>query len=264
MTLELYQFDLSHYCEKVRLILDYKGLSYHRIEVVPGIGQLELFQLSGQRQVPVLKDGHVMVADSTAIAHYLEQHYPEPSLIPTDPKQKGLCLLLEDWADNGLGLNARKALLGAISQYPDFRSALLPSGTPNFFKDLLGAVPGDFLGFLGYGLGIGPGEVKLAREALKRNLEALVLLLEHQPYVVGETLTLADLAIAGLSFYLQFPVEMDGAVPESLRGLGIPGFADDPAYRLFFEWRDRLYQQYRKPGHSPESDNGKPTTIEIE
>ena len=55
--LELYQFELSQYSEKVRLILDYKGLEYRKIEVTPGIGQVELFQKTGQRQVPVLKDG---------------------------------------------------------------------------------------------------------------------------------------------------------------------------------------------------------------
>ncbi|HEY9813983.1 MAG TPA: glutathione S-transferase N-terminal domain-containing protein, partial [Candidatus Sericytochromatia bacterium] len=51
--LELYQFEVSQYAEKVRLILDYKNLPYRKIEVTPGVGQLELFRLSGQRKVPV-------------------------------------------------------------------------------------------------------------------------------------------------------------------------------------------------------------------
>jgi len=59
--LELYQFEMSQYSEKVRLILDYKGLPYRKIEVTPGVGQLELFQLSGQRRVPVLKDGAIVI-----------------------------------------------------------------------------------------------------------------------------------------------------------------------------------------------------------
>ena len=70
--LELYQFELSHYCEKIRFILDYKGLEYRKVEVTPGIGQLDLFKMSGQRQVPVLKDGNEVIADSTAIAQYLD------------------------------------------------------------------------------------------------------------------------------------------------------------------------------------------------
>ena len=87
--LELYQFEMSHYAEKIRLILDYKGLDYRKIEVTPGVGQIELYQLSGQRQVPVLKDGSEIIADSTAIAEYLDKKYPDKPLIPSEPKQKG-------------------------------------------------------------------------------------------------------------------------------------------------------------------------------
>lgn len=70
--LELYQWELSQFSEKVRLILDYKGLEYRKIEVAPGIGQLELLRLTGQKQVPVLKDGNRYIFDSTEIAKYLD------------------------------------------------------------------------------------------------------------------------------------------------------------------------------------------------
>ena len=52
--LELHQFRHSAFCEKVRLVLAAKGLAYQAIEVTPGVGQLALYRLSGQRQVPVL------------------------------------------------------------------------------------------------------------------------------------------------------------------------------------------------------------------
>ncbi|MBN3927022.1 glutathione S-transferase N-terminal domain-containing protein, partial [Nostoc sp. NMS4] len=97
--LELYQWELSQYSEKVRLILDFKGLDYRKIEVTPGIGQVELFRLTGQRQVPVLKDRNKYIADSTEIAKYLDLEYPDRPIIPQDPKQRGLTLLIEEWAD---------------------------------------------------------------------------------------------------------------------------------------------------------------------
>ena len=74
--MELHQFRHSAFCEKVRLVLAAKGLDYTVVEVTPGLGQLELFRLSGQRQVPVLLDGSEVIADSTAIALYLERHHP--------------------------------------------------------------------------------------------------------------------------------------------------------------------------------------------
>jgi len=47
--MQLHQFRHSAFCEKVRLILAVKGLHADLIEVVPGLGQVALFRLSGQR-----------------------------------------------------------------------------------------------------------------------------------------------------------------------------------------------------------------------
>ncbi|NBQ22104.1 MAG: glutathione S-transferase family protein, partial [Synechococcaceae bacterium WB6_3B_236] len=95
--MELFQFRHSAFCEKVRLVLAAKAISYDVNEVVPGLGQWELFRLSGQRQVPLLRDGNELIADSTAIALHLEARFPEPALLPQDPAQRAQVLLLEDW-----------------------------------------------------------------------------------------------------------------------------------------------------------------------
>ncbi|OLP17615.1 glutathione S-transferase [Leptolyngbya sp. 'hensonii'] len=262
--LELYQFELSHYCEKVRLILDYKGVPYRKIEVTPGIGQLEVFRLSGQRQVPVLKDGSTVIADSTEIAKYLDREYPERPIVPTDPKQRGLCLLMEEWADESIGQNGRKALLGAFSQDASFRTAALPSSVPPILKNLVGAVPGEILGAFNTGLGLGSDTLKLAKDALKQNLEALCLLLANQPYLVADQPTLADFAVAGMTLYLKFPDGPYLNIPENLRGRGVPGLADDSAYTAFFEWRDRLYRDFRIPLTEGTTSGAAPNQIPIE
>lgn len=261
MMLQLYQFELSHHCEKIRLILDYKGLDYRKVEVTPGIGQLELFQMSGQRQVPVLKDGNQIVADSTAIAQYLEQRYPNPSIIPTDPKQRGLCLLMEEWADESIGLKSRKVAFGALSQNPDFRRSFLPANTPDLVKNLVEAVPSDFLNILGLGVGASPDAVKAAKDAIKQDLEALSLLLAESPYLVTDHPTLADFAVAGLTMYLKIPDGPYLDIPVKLRGTGIPDLVSSPAYDVFFNWRERLYAQYRKRLTSSQSG---PTSISID
>ena len=264
--LELYQFEMSHFAEKVRLILDYKGLPYRKIEVTPGIGQIELFQMSGQRQVPVLKDGSEIIADSTAIAEYLDRTYPEKPIIPSDPKQKGQVLLLEQWADESLGINARKGLIGSFSQNQSFRTAVLPSSTPDILKNLVGAIPGDFLGVLTSGLGMGPDAVKESTSALKRSLTALSFLLMEQPYLVGETPTLADFAVAGLSMYVKFPTGSYLSISESLKGKGVAGIADVSIFDPFFNWRDKLYADFRKVSvgsYAPPSGSS-PTSINID
>jgi glutathione S-transferase len=263
--LELYQFELSHYCEKVRFILDYKGLAYRKVEVTPGIGQLDLFKMSGQRQVPVLKDGNEVIADSTAIAQYLEQKYPDRPIYPTEPKQRALCLILEEWADESIGLNARKSMLGAFSQNPAFRTAVLPSSTPAFLRTLVESVPQEAIDVLGLGAGFGSDAVKSARQAMQQNLEALCLLLAESPYLVADHPTLADFAVAGLTMYVKFPSGNYVDLPEGLKGRGVPGLADNPAYEIFWAWRDRLYADFRKSGQvSRPASSTAPTAINID
>ncbi|MBW4648790.1 MAG: glutathione S-transferase family protein [Kastovskya adunca ATA6-11-RM4] len=265
--LELYQFELSHYSEKVRLILDYKGLAYRKIEVTPGIGQLDLFRLSGQRRVPVLKDGNTVIADSTAIAMYLERTYPDRPIIPSDPKQRGLCLLMEEWADESIGLKGRKALVGALNQNQRFRTAILPNTTPDFLKTLVGAVPSELFELVGAGVGYGSDAIKEAMDGLKQDLEALSLLLLDNPYLVTDHPTLADFAVAGLSMVLKFPSGPYLDLPEALKGKGIPGLADSSVYETFFDWRDRLYLDFRKPSTTTTTiptGSSAPTSIDIE
>jgi glutathione S-transferase len=262
--LELYQFELSQYSEKVRFILDYKGLEYRKIEVVPGVGQLDLLRLSGQSKVPVLKDGETVIADSTEIAFYLDRKFPEKPLIPTDPVLRGQCLLIEEWADESIGLKGRKAFIGALNQNPNFRTSVLPKETPSFLKNLVGAIPAEMLDLLGTGIGFGADAVKEAMRGLKQDLEALSLILQHQPYLVGNEPTLADFTVAGLSMIIKFPAGDYINIPAELKAKGIPGLADNSSYFPFFEWRDRLYSHFRKvSNHSPASPDN-PTVITID
>ncbi|HEY9875179.1 MAG TPA: glutathione S-transferase family protein [Candidatus Obscuribacterales bacterium] len=264
--LELYQFELSQYSEKIRLILDYKGLAYRKIEVTPGVGQLELFRLSGQRKVPVLKDGNTVIADSTAIAMYLDKQYPDRPLIPVDPKQRGLCLLIEEWADESIGIKSRKVLFEGLSKDMALRTSILPNGTPDILKNLVGALPPELLDLLGLGVGFNPDTVQEAKDALKQDLEALSLMLLDSPYLVADYPTLADFAVAGLSMLLKFPSGPYLNIPENLKGKGVPGFADNVAYEPFFNWRDRLYAQYRHSTGIANTSTASttPTSIEID
>jgi glutathione S-transferase len=264
--LELYQFELSPFAEKVRLILDYKGLAYRKIEVVPGMGQLDLFRISGQRQVPVLKDGNTVIADSTAIALYLDKTYPDRPIVPTNPQQKATCLLLEQWADDSIGSKGRKLLLDSLRN-SNIRTSMLPIGTPDLFKNLIGSIPAEAIDVLSLGLGLTPDSIKAAKAEMRRSLESICLLLAQNSgaYLTGDTPTLADLTVAGLSLLLKIPDGPYLNIPDRFKGKGVPGFADNPDYDLFFTWRDKLYADFRKP-HKPDLSNSGtiPTTIAID
>ncbi|HEY9121195.1 MAG TPA: glutathione S-transferase N-terminal domain-containing protein, partial [Marinobacter sp.] len=78
MAIRLYQFAISHYCEKVRWALDYKGLSYETISLLPGQHVKTIRKLTGgDSSVPVLDhDGH-RVQGSKEIIDYLDETFPE-------------------------------------------------------------------------------------------------------------------------------------------------------------------------------------------
>ncbi len=264
--LELYQFEASTFAEKVRLILDYKQLPYKKVEVTPGVGQVELFQMSGQRQVPVLKDNEQIVPDSTAIALHLEKTYPNRPLLPVDPKQRGLTLALESWADEAIVPNARKVMIGAFKQHPNFRTALLPAATPELLRNLVGALPGDVLNLIGTGVGYGPDDIKVAATALRQDLDALVLMLQSSPYLLGDQPTLADFAVAAATMYIKFPAQRYVDLPEGICAKGVPGLADVPEYQPFFDWRYRLYAEFRtiRTDVPPSAPATGPTAISID
>jgi len=232
--MQLHQFRHSAFCEKVRLILAVKGLHADLIEVVPGMGQVALFRLSGQRQVPVLVDGEEVVADSTEIALYLEQRHPQPPLLPADGPARARVLLLEDWADTALAAGVRQALWQAAVADPVLRSALLPEATPSPLRRLVGALPGGVLSPLNDTVSevINP----LQASQLRRNLDQLLVLVRHSSYLEGEQLSLADLAVVAQLSLLRFAA--DAGAP--LAGRGVRGFGDNPLYGPLFAWRDRI------------------------
>ncbi len=97
----LFSYNVSPYAAKVRAILRYKRLPFDE-RVVDPLNLGELKRLSGQALVPVIADGERVVSDSTAIARYLDEKYPERSIYPRDPNLRARALLLEEWADEGL------------------------------------------------------------------------------------------------------------------------------------------------------------------
>ena len=65
-------------CSLVREKLDELGLSYDEV-LVPDLRPLrkQVYEVSGQYYVPVIKDGDTVLTDTRQILEYLESHYTE-------------------------------------------------------------------------------------------------------------------------------------------------------------------------------------------
>jgi glutathione S-transferase len=85
--LKLYGSPLSGHCHRVELLLRMLDLPYEFIALSPEQRASEAFlKLNPLRQIPVLEDADVVVADSVAIMVYLvKKHAPDSQWLPDDP-----------------------------------------------------------------------------------------------------------------------------------------------------------------------------------
>ena len=92
----LYRAPYSTNVERVALALARKGLEVESIEISYD-DRTAVIEASGQELVPVIDDGGEVVADSTRILGYLEEHYPQNPIFPADPARRTEVELLIDW-----------------------------------------------------------------------------------------------------------------------------------------------------------------------
>lgn len=103
--IKLYDFDRCPYCQKVRIALYEKGLTYERISVdlAKKEQKSEWFMaMNPYGKVPVLVEGSSVVYESSIINEYLEEKYPEPPLMPKDPYLRARVRMLVDFAETRL------------------------------------------------------------------------------------------------------------------------------------------------------------------
>ncbi len=90
---------------KTKVVLEEKGLPYAVQTVRPGdvwkkVPEVLRFHPLGK--VPWITDGENVVFDSTVINEYLEEAYPEPSLLPKSPVMRARARALENFGDEGV------------------------------------------------------------------------------------------------------------------------------------------------------------------
>src|SRR3954451_6884590 len=117
----LYVIPGSHACRSAMLMLEHKGVDYRRVDIVtllhPVVVRLHGFDASGQTRnaggrrtfglrfgdrlgtVPALAaDGH-RISTNHGIARFLDEHPPQPPLLPADPERRAAVEEVERWGN---------------------------------------------------------------------------------------------------------------------------------------------------------------------
>ena len=162
----LYGAPVSPFVRKVLAFAAEKGIALELVPVGLGDPNPDFISASPFRKMPALRDGDFTVSDSTAIVTYLEGKHPDPPMIPNDPADRSRTIWFDEFAD----------------------TILTAAGGKIFFNRV---VSPKFLGKLGDEAAATLGEEELV--PIFTYLESVIPASGH---LVGNTLTLADIAVA--------------------------------------------------------------------
>ncbi len=101
-SLVLYEHPLSPYAQKCKIALYEKGVPFDaKTPAAIGTGKVDaaFLRANPRAEVPALIDGDFAIFDSTIILEYIEDRFPEPRLMPRDPKARAKARMIEEAMD---------------------------------------------------------------------------------------------------------------------------------------------------------------------
>ena len=84
-SMALFSDPSDHYCQRVRIVLEEKGISSEIIDTDKNNINAEILEVSPYSSLPVLVDRDVALYDSVTLMEYLDERFPHPPLLPVYP-----------------------------------------------------------------------------------------------------------------------------------------------------------------------------------
>jgi glutathione S-transferase len=240
----LWQFRQSHYNEKARWALDFKGIAHARHALLPGLHVPRVLWMTGQKSVPVLVLDGRAIADSTRIIAALEEAYPESPLYPRDPAARTRALEFEEFFDEELGPHIRRAFFYDVLPHADWAAALITTefapATRSIYRALFPAIRA----LMRVDMRIDATGADLGRRKVLAAFDRIEAELGSSGYLVGDRFSVADLAGAALLSPIvvppQYPYAFPGPLPEPAAS-----FRASLTSRRGFEWVQEMYRRHR-------------------
>jgi len=240
--IELYQFPFSHYCEKVRWALDYKGIAYRTVDLLPGFHFKHLAKLGPKTCVPVLRDGATIVQDSSAIISYLDQRHANPCLTPSGSDALREALDWEEYLDEQVGVNIRLWFYHHILPVRRLAVSFLLQGAGWHKKPLFVLAYPKVRRAMLQSMNINTDTARQAEEHLRAALEKLDEALVGRRFLVEDRFSRADLTACALLRRSCMPDETSKEIPPAVREL-----RDELKNRRLCRWVQSVYACYRQP-----------------
>jgi glutathione S-transferase len=242
----LYHIEVSHYNEKARWALDYKGVPHKRKAPIPMAHMAWAMAMTrGQgKTFPILRLNGDTIHDSTKIIDRLERDYPQPPLYPEDPGDRRRALELEEFFDEELAPHLRRAAFAVVTRDADaFAWIVAPRAGRLAHAGFKGtaALAGPLVRKR---YGINDETADRGREKTVAALDRLEAEIGPSGYLVGDGFTVADLTAAALFFPLVRPPEVGHLTPAPLPE-PLERFRAEHESRPGFEWVREMYRRHR-------------------
>ena len=204
MAIELYWGSGSPFAWRVMLTLEVKGLAYESklLEFSKGEHKTPGYlQLNPRGKVPTLKDGDFIVYESLAIMSYLDRKYPTPPLFGATAEETGLIWQTISECESYFASNGDKVV------------------RPLFFGKGLDKID----------------EIQQAAQAIREELKTLDARLSTCDWLVGATISAADIAIYPMIQLILRAAGKDAAQPLHLQWLPLASY-----YPNLAGWAERI------------------------
>jgi glutathione S-transferase len=240
----LWHLEISHYNEKARWALDYKGVAHVRRAVTPGLQELTARRLRAGRTVPVLEMDGRAIGDSTKIIEAIERRWPEPPLYPADPEERRRALDLEDYFDQ-CGRDARRVLFADNLPEPETFVAMFYGADRRRIGWLQPLIP-LLLRLVRRRFRIRPAAVEKSRERVSAAFDKVGADIGPSGYLVGERFTVADLTAASILSPIVVPPEFPYIkVQPDDRTAQFRRFRNSLEDHPGFKWVEDMYARHR-------------------
>jgi glutathione S-transferase len=246
----LWHLHVSHYSEKARWALAYKGVEHRRKSpAMPGIHiPVALWLTRGaEKTLPVLILDGRGIGDSTAIVAALEERYPDPPLYPADPEQRRRALDLEDFFDEELGPHTRLLAFHELGKDRERFQAVVERAVPAPLARISGAATVYASAYTALRFGVrDEAAAERAREKILVAFDRVEaeLASSGSDYLVGDGFTVADLTAASMFYPLVLPEE--GPLPTEEPPEGLDRFLAPLRERRGYKWVAEMFQRHRK------------------
>jgi glutathione S-transferase len=241
----LWHIEVSHYNEKARWALDYKGIPHELRVPMPGLHGLTALRVTRgkHRRLPVMELDGRRIGDSTAIIAALEEYAPDPPLYPADETERRRALALEDWFDEQLGPEVRRFVWHHTLLDTDVvaRTLFQEEGTAR--ERLLRATAPLARFAVRRDYAVSPQSAARARDRVVAAMDKLAAELGPSGYLAGERFSVADLTAASLFTPLVAPRERPFAPPVKVPA--VQELQDELMARPGGRWIDRMYALHR-------------------